>query len=181
MMNFYKLFLSMSFIAILSACSSLPAYKQASSSGYGYSESKISQNHYRVHYKSKGTQQSKAMDFAMLRAAELTLLNGYDWFVVVDRETSRESESDNNSGHIGMAKSQHRNSHTRNTECGLLTCRQSHEPTTTYHARVDLGNQRDFVESLIEVRMGKGVMPDSNNSFSAIEVKQNLRQNHQLH
>jgi hypothetical protein len=175
MKNINQLFSIFIALFFLTSCSSLPSYRQASGNGYGYSESKISDNHFRVHYRLKGKQKSEAMDFVMLRAAELTLLNGFDWFVIVNRETTSESEGGNSGAHIGASSSQH-----RKTQCGLLACKTTHEPTTSYGIGLELGTTRGEVESLLEIRMGKGVKPDSENSFSAIEVKQNLRRSHQL-
>ncbi|MFA7556018.1 MAG: hypothetical protein WCY88_17370 [Spongiibacteraceae bacterium] len=62
-------------------------------SGYGYSETEISTNRYCVDYKARSHSAGKAKNYALLRAAELTLEKGYDWFVVVDRELSVEKPS----------------------------------------------------------------------------------------
>ena len=68
-------------VLIMAGCASQPDYRQAKKGGFGYTESKLSDTQYRVHFKAKGSDKGKAMDYAMLRAAELTLLEGYDWFV----------------------------------------------------------------------------------------------------
>ena len=83
-----KIKLSMILVVLFMAgCASQPDYREATQGGFGYTESQMSETQYRVHFKAKGSDKAKAMDYAMLRAAELTLLKGYDWFVVTDRET----------------------------------------------------------------------------------------------
>ena len=88
-----KIKLSMILVVLLMAgCASQPDYREATQGGFGYTESQMSETQYRVHFKAKGSDKAKAMDYAMLRAAELTLLKGYDWFVVTDRETMVDKE-----------------------------------------------------------------------------------------
>ncbi|MGX5174669.1 CC0125/CC1285 family lipoprotein [Aliikangiella sp. IMCC44653] len=169
MKNFKILSLVVFSLFILMSCTSLPKYRQASGNGYGYSESKLSENHYRIHFKLKGRDTSAAMDYAMLRAAEISLLNGYDWFVVVSRETMAENNDDSGFS-LGASTT-----FQRRTQCGLVACKTTSEPVTTYGANVRAGDTSSQVESILEVRLGKGVKPSSENSFSALEVKQNLQ------
>ena len=74
----------------LGACASSPNYVAADSANdYGHSTRKISENRYRVNF--NGTRRADLQDtrdFALLRAAELTLAEGYDWFQIVDRESA---------------------------------------------------------------------------------------------
>lgn len=78
----------------LSSCASHSQYKEAKGSGYGYTEEKLNQTQYLVQYKTAETDQQRAKDFALLRAAEITSEQGYDWFIVSQRETHQ----DNNLG-----------------------------------------------------------------------------------
>ena len=51
----------------------------------GYSETRIDDNSYRINFDgNKNTTTTRAMDLALLRASELTLDNGYKYFIVVD-------------------------------------------------------------------------------------------------
>ncbi|QDH72964.1 hypothetical protein [Brevundimonas sp. M20] len=69
----------------LSACASLAPYgAQQSARGQGYSEQRIENNRYRVTYNGVGAPGPVA-DYALLRAAELTTAQGYDWFEVTQR------------------------------------------------------------------------------------------------
>ncbi len=77
----------------ISACATQPAYKQATSyNGRGYSDQIIESNRFYVSFKgSSTTPRDEVETFLLLRAAELTLENGFDYFVVVERETETKS------------------------------------------------------------------------------------------
>ncbi|WP_300545337.1 hypothetical protein [Maricaulis sp.] len=71
----------------LAACASAPTtYAPAADSGRGYSEMRIEQDRYRVRF-SGGSDITfeQAEDYALRRAAEITLREGGDWFEVVSR------------------------------------------------------------------------------------------------
>lgn len=69
----------------LAACASLAPYgPQMSAGGQGYFEQRIENNRYRVTYNGVGAPGPVA-DLALLRAAELTTQEGYDWFEVTQR------------------------------------------------------------------------------------------------
>jgi hypothetical protein len=73
----------------LAACSSPSVY--APSTGphaSGFTENRIEADRWRVTYRGGGGASSAQVDdYALLRAAELTLENGYDWFRVENRYT----------------------------------------------------------------------------------------------
>lgn len=69
----------------LAACASLAPYgAQQGPGGQGYTEQRIENNRYRVTYYGVGAP-GPVSDFALLRAAELTTSQGYDWFEVTQR------------------------------------------------------------------------------------------------
>ena len=158
-------------VLIMAGCASQPDYIQAKKGGFGYTESKLSDTQYRVHFKAKGSDKGKAMDYAMLRAAELTLLEGYDWFVVTDRETLVDKETVQATPAAGFSQR-----YARVTECGVLTCRTSYHPTTQFETGVFVGgSQQSEIESILSIEMGKGTRPTSATSFDAREVRDNLQ------
>ena len=158
-------------VLIMAGCASQPDYRQAKKGGFGYTESKLSDTQYRVHFKAKGSDKGKAMDYAMLRAAELTLLEGYDWFVVTDRETLVDKETVQATPTAGFSQR-----YARVTECGVLTCRTSYHPTTQFETGVFVGSsQQSEIESILSIEMGKGTRPASATSFDAREVRDNLQ------
>lgn len=72
----------------LAACATTPTVYQpaASPSGVGYSEYRIEPGRYRITFQGgAGAPPEQVMDLAILRAADLTLADGYDWFRVSDR------------------------------------------------------------------------------------------------
>lgn len=74
----------------LSACATTPTLYQpaAGPSAVGYSEMRIEPGRYRVTFRGgPGAPPQQVMDYALLRAADLALAGGYDWFQVYDRFT----------------------------------------------------------------------------------------------
>lgn len=167
----YLIAMTLTATLIMTGCSSAPDYRKAEDSGYGYQETQLSDNQYRVHFTARGSDKRKAMDFAMLRAAELTLLQGYDWFTVTHRETLVDSENVGTDPQIGFSRR-----YEMERECGLITCSTSMEPETTYSAGVFVGGERNSqVEAILNITMGKGEKPDSAASFNAKQVRNNLQ------
>lgn len=75
-------------IAALAACATAvgTAYAPADAKGYGYSETRIEQDRYRITFAGDGATPPEVVeDYALLRAAELAVENGYDWFRIVGR------------------------------------------------------------------------------------------------
>jgi len=77
------------FACILAACATVPPYHPASgSSGYGFSEQKIESNRYRVTFNGDSSTSRQAVEnFLLYRAAELTVQNGFDYFVMAENDT----------------------------------------------------------------------------------------------
>jgi hypothetical protein len=73
----------------LAACATAPThYGPAGPSGIGYSELRIEPDRYRVTFQGgPGAPPEQVQDYALLRAADLALANGFDWFRVTDRTT----------------------------------------------------------------------------------------------
>lgn len=78
--------LSIALVAALavSGCASLAPYGPRSGpNAQGYAEQRIESNRWRVSYRGVG-EQGPVADYALVRAAELTLENGHDWFEVTN-------------------------------------------------------------------------------------------------
>ena len=147
-------------VLALTACSSQPDYRPAKGNGYGYKEQQISANYYRVTFKARGDNSAEAKAYAMRRATELTVAQGYDWFVVVDKETMTEKQTDSAS----RAGASYQTTTVR--DCGLLGCRTRTVQQPSYEIGITTGG-KEQVEAVLEIRMGKGVMPDGANSYPA--------------
>lgn len=73
--------------AVLAGCTTTTAYGPAMRPGaIGFAERPIESDRWRVSFRAGSDAPPElAQDFALRRAAELTLERGYDWFRVVDR------------------------------------------------------------------------------------------------
>ncbi len=79
----------------LAACATAvgTAYAPAGKSGYGYSETRIEEGRYRVTFAGDGATPANVVeDYALLRAADLALEGGYDWFRVVGRSVEEDEK-----------------------------------------------------------------------------------------
>lgn len=72
----------------LSACATSPTLYQpaATPAGVGFSDYRIEPGRYRITFRGgSGAPMAQVSDYALLRAAELALQDGYEWFRVSDR------------------------------------------------------------------------------------------------
>jgi hypothetical protein len=72
----------------LAACATAPTHYQpaAGPRAVGYSELRIEQGRYRITFQGgPGAPPAQVQDYALLRAADLALAEGYDWFEVTAR------------------------------------------------------------------------------------------------
>ena len=83
------LVLGLATLGVLAGCGQPTAYQPAVD-GYGYSEQQIEDNRYRVTFAGNElTAADTVQNYLLHRAAELTLDQGYDYFVVVERDLDR--------------------------------------------------------------------------------------------
>ena len=79
-------------LAALLACASAPTPYRPASDGFGYRDQQLESNRYRVSFAANSaTALDAVQDYALYRAAELTLAGGHDYFQVVDRSTESRS------------------------------------------------------------------------------------------
>ncbi|MDB5494476.1 MAG: hypothetical protein JWP86_1813 [Phenylobacterium sp.] len=71
----------------LAACATPTHFQPAGGPGaVGFSELRIEPGRYRVTFQGgPGAPEAQVQDYALLRAADLALAEGYDWFRIVDR------------------------------------------------------------------------------------------------
>ena len=76
----------------LSACATATPYGPAGvDSRFGYSDQRVDADRYRVSFAGNSVTSREQVEMGLLlRAAELTVENGYDWFATVDRATDRD-------------------------------------------------------------------------------------------
>jgi hypothetical protein len=143
----------------LAACATPVLYgPQTRPGGPGYSELKIENDRYRVTFRDAANE-SVASDYALLRAAEITLAQGYDWFVVDNRSTDREGS--NNGPRVGV---------------GVGTSRYGGHTSVGVGTSVgfNLGGGAKSTVSL-EIRLGRGAKPMTVNAYDARQVQATLR------
>lgn len=80
-------------LLLLAACETTTPYQPKDAGGYGFSEQKIETNRYRIEFSGNSATPRAQVENALLyRAADLTLANGYDYFVVADRATDARTQ-----------------------------------------------------------------------------------------
>ena len=150
----------------LSACASLAPYgAQTGPGGQGYAEQRIESNRFRVTYNGVGAAGPVA-DMALLRAAELTTAEGYDWFEITQRWIDGRPDSAGGmrpSVGVGYGSSHYSGRHGGYSSSG-----------------VGVGVGLNFsgpspTSTTLEVVMGNGPRPDRPNAYDARGVQDSLR------
>ena len=141
----------------LAACAAVgPAsYGPADSKGFGYQQTQIESDRYRIVYRGSGDMPPEMVeDYGRLRAAEIALENGYDWFRVIGRDISSEQR-----GGVGVGAGLGGGSYGRSTGVGV-------------GVSGDLGTigGRDYFTVRLEVLMGEGAPPEDGEYFDARQV-----------
>lgn len=146
----------------LVACASLAPYgAQGGPGGQGYSEQRIESDRYRVTYNGVGAPGPVA-DFALLRAAELTTQEGYDWFEVVQSWTDGRPGGAGGvrpSVSIGGGTSRYGGYSASGMGVGLGLDLSGPQPTST----------------TLEIVMGRGDKPSRPSAYDARDVQSALR------
>ena len=76
-------------LLLLAACATATPYGPASQGGgFGFSEQRIEQNRFRINFRGNSSTARETVENSLLyRASELTVQEGYDYFVVVENDT----------------------------------------------------------------------------------------------
>jgi len=132
----------------------------ASSKGFGYEDSRIEDNRFRITFRGDGaTSVDIVEDFALLRAAELTLENDYEWFRIVSRNTGAEDR-----GGVGVGGGFGSGSYGRR---GGVNVGVGGNLGT-------IGGKRFFTTRL-EVLSGRGEAPEDGEVYNARDVAETIR------
>lgn len=163
-------------VLLVAACASNKSqYVQAADEGdVGYTESRLSEARYRVVFKGdSGTAMDKVQDYALLRAAELTVAQNYDWFEVAERSTTPVNSQSNSA----RAAVQISAGTTQQTSCGLLGCTTTTSPSAPAFPQSELEfseREQSYITS-IEVLMGDGSHDRSADIYDARDVISSVR------
>ena len=136
-------------------------YGPADEKGYGYQDTRIESDRYRIVFAGDGaTSPDLVEDYALLRAAELTVENGYDWFRVVSRNLSGEER-----GGVGLGAGVGTGSYGRRSSVGV-------------GVGGNFGNVggREFYTARLEILCGSGEKPDDGEVYDARSVMTSIRE-----
>ncbi|MFI4964885.1 MAG: CC0125/CC1285 family lipoprotein [Caulobacterales bacterium] len=146
----------------LSACASPQpmAYQPAAAPrAVGFSEYRIEPGRYRVTFQgSPGAPRSQVSDYALRRAADLTLADGYDWFRVTERTVSWDGRESGSSLSVGVGGA----SFGRGSALGV-----------GLGTAFNLGGGPALTATL-EVLMGKGPKPQDGDVYDARGVQRSI-------
>ena len=162
-----RLFVFSAAAFLLSACASAPVYAPAAGpSAPGYSETQIETNRYFVTYRSGGaTGAAVLQDYALLRAAELTLQNRRDWFWVDRRTFEGEGSRAYGGPSIGVG-------------IGTGSWGRHTGVNVGVGVNIPIGGAPAGTRAraaTLEIRFGEGVKPDDPNVYDAHATSANLR------
>jgi hypothetical protein len=149
-------------LALMAACATTPAYGPAKSErSEGYLSQQIETNRHRVSYTDKDP--VRARNMALLRASEITLSDGKDWFEItnetVDSDASRKSGGGTSVSIGGGASSGGYSGVGVGIGIGLPLG----------------GGSSGKVTHTMEIVTGSGAKPDKAEAYDARSVDKNLR------
>ena len=139
-------------MAVGCAATGPASYGSSADGKFGYSDSRIESDRYRVTYKGSGGMPPELVeDYALRRAAELTLSSGADWFRVISRNMERDRR-----GGVSIGAGLGTGSYGRNTSVGV-------------GVGGDLGQvgAQDFFTARFEILTGTGEAPDDGDVYDA--------------
>lgn len=153
---------------LLAGCATTPpapTYAAASTpTGAGYSETQIESTRYFVTYRApSGADAALLQDYALLRAADLTLQSGREWFWV-DRRTLDEQNARSGGSSIGVG-------------LGGGSWGNRSGASVGVGINIPIGSQPGARArgATLEIRFGEGAKPDDPNAYDARSIAANLR------
>lgn len=145
-------------VVTVGACATVTPY-QSLTKGMGYSEQKLESNRYKVSFSgNSSTPKQTVENYLLYRAAEITLANGYDYFVTAQRSTDADTRyTQTFSGGFG--------------NFGYY----SWYPRNAFGANVGTSTSSTEYQADADILMYKGSKPEGNlRAFDARELKANL-------
>jgi hypothetical protein len=153
-------------LALLAACATAPpAYTPAATaSGTGYSETRIENDRYFVTYRARSAADAALIsDYALLRAAEITLERGKSWFWV-DRRSLDEQNTANSGPSVSVGVGG--GNYGRRSGVGV---------GVGFSIPIGGPQAPRATSATVEIRLGDGPKPDDPNAYDARGVSTSLR------
>ncbi len=162
-------------LAVLSGCATQTPYQPAEKRGaVGYTETKLTDNRYRVTFTGNSLTPSETVkDYALLRAAELTLQHGGDWFEIANNDVDKKVRNTTIVGggidFPGTTQVYQR--------CGLVSCSSTvvSTPGSSFGTGIATAHADEAYSSAIEIVVGKYPMPKNAESYDARQLASTLR------
>lgn len=155
-------------LSFLAGCATPTPYQAAGESQWGFQESQIESNRFRVSFSGNSlTDRETVETYFLFRAAELTLEQGYDHFIIVQRATDEDTRI------IGSGADPF-------YRPGFGLYYNYFHPRWGWHGGRDpFWNDVDYreitrYEASAEIVLGHGAKPDDSNAFDARDVMSNL-------
>jgi len=159
----------------LSGCATQTAYQPAEKRGAeGYTETKLGENRYRVTFTGNSVTPAETVkDYALLRAGELTLEKGNDWFQLANSSNDKKVQSATTVG-SGLDFPPTTDVYQR---CGVLGCRTTVATSPGFSTGIDVGTTTTSTSytSSLEIVMGKKPQPEGAQTYDAHELVGTLR------
>jgi hypothetical protein len=145
---------------LLTACQTTTVYAPATDRyASGFNEQRIEDGRYRVTYRGgNGAPLAQVEDYALLRAADITVRDGYDWFRVVD---SRGGAIAGRGPYVGIGGG------------GASFGRHSAVGVGVSVGAIDLSGGPQLSQTL-EIVMGRGAKPSDADAYDARDVQRHI-------
>lgn len=158
---------------LLVGCATQAPYKEADKRGaVGYTETQLTDNRYRVVFTGNSrTDAETVQDYALLRAAELTLETGHDWFQLANRDDDKTVRG----GNIVGSGLEFGGQTAVFQRCGLISCSTAISTSPRLGAGVTTTAERTSHTSQLEIVVGKGPLPDGIETYDAKQLSTTLR------
>ncbi len=149
-------------VLALAGCATPSAYAPAERPGAaGFTETRIESDRYRVSFRgSSADSPERVADLALLRAAELTIGAGYNWFVVDHRYQEAAPGRGGPRVSVGVGGGSYGGSSGVGVGVGV---------------GLPLGGREGPSAAVLEIRLGRGEKPADVNAYDAREVQSAVR------
>lgn len=166
---------SLTLTLCISACATSTPYQPAEHRrAVGYTETQLTDNRYRIVFAGNHlTPRQHVHDYALLRAAELTLQAGYEWFQLAGRDEDRDVRTHTRFG-TGWDSGPRTAVYQR---CGLLTCNTVVTSAPAYHSglAIETAQAHTAYTTQLEIVLGKGPIPTGPDTYPAQPLAASLR------
>ena len=162
-------------LLLVAGCATQTAYKPAEKRGAeGYTETRLGESRYRISFVGNTQTKSETVkDYALLRAAELSLQQGYEWFQVIERDGDKKVNAATSIG-SGFSVPGHTSVY---RSCGALSCRTTvaSSPGFSTGFGVSSTTTTTAYSYAIEVMLGRAPMARPDEAYDARELATNIR------